>query len=194
LDASSTQGPFGSVDSYGETLLSVTSNGWINSFAISPSSKTLCYVTHDCELNFVDLSEAGSSGKSKPKSEKVLHTGNPHMSCVFIDEDKLVACGYDKIPYYYKLSGSEWKMEKILDEGIKKPRKAKITGNSFLDKKVYFNSDFKLDGSVMLQEMDTKHANYINCLKTFASSGGKALLLSTSDVNGFLCFWDVQKL
>ena len=72
-----------------------------------------------------------------------------------------------------------------------KERKSKISGNSFLDKKVYFNSDFKLDGTVMLKEMDTKHANYINCLKTFASNGDKALIISTSDINGYLNFWDV---
>ena len=83
---------------------------------------------------------------------------------------------------------------KALDEGVDKTRKAKISGNSFLDKKVYFNSDFKLDGSVMLAETDTKHANFINCTKVFASNGDKAMILSTSDINGYLCFWDVQKV
>ena len=35
-------GPFGQVTSYGDTLLSVSSNGWINHLAFSPSSSTLC--------------------------------------------------------------------------------------------------------------------------------------------------------
>jgi len=78
--------------------MTVTSNGWINSLAFTPSSKSLCYVTHDCELNFVDVSDPSNK---KPKSEKLLHTGNPHFNCVFIDEDKLVACGYDKVPFLY---------------------------------------------------------------------------------------------
>ena len=190
FDDGSSAGPFGSVSSYGENLFTMTNNGWVNSLAFSPSAKCLCYVTHDCELNFLDVSDVVGS-KQKPKSEKVLHTGNPHMSCVFIDEDKLVACGYDKVPFFYKKSGSEWKKESTLDDGISKARKGKISGNSFLDKRVYFNSDFKLDGSVMLQETDTKHQNYINCMKVFASNGGKALVLSTSDINGFLNFWDV---
>jgi hypothetical protein len=56
-------------------------------------------------------------------------------------------------------------MNKILDDGYKKVRQAKISGNSFVDKKVYFNSDFKLSSLVELKETDTMHANYINQLK-----------------------------
>jgi hypothetical protein len=33
-----------------------------------------------------------------------------------------------------------------LDNGINEERKAKITGNKFLDTKAYFNPDFKLGG------------------------------------------------
>lgn len=190
MDKASSAGPFGSVATFGENLLTITCNGWVNSVNFSPSSKTLCYLTQDCEVNFVEVSDV-ASGNKKPKSEKVLHTGNPHLTSVFIDEDKLIACGFDKVPYFYKLNGGNWKNEKTLDEGVSKTRKAKISGNSFLDKKVYFNSDFKLDNSVMLAETDTKHGNYINCLKVFASNGDKAMLISTSDVNGYLNFWDV---
>jgi WD40 repeat protein len=193
LDGSSTAGPFGSVATYGENLMTISSNGWINSIAFSPSAKMVAFVTQDCEINFVDVSDV-AGGNKKPKSDKVLHTGNPHLSCIFIDEDKMIVSGFDKVPYCYKNNGGTWKNEKTLDDGISKTRKAKISGNSFLDKKVYFNSDFKLDNSVMLVETDTKHANYINCLKVFASNGDKALIMSTSDVNGYLNFWDVQKL
>jgi len=49
-------GPFGSVISYGDTLVSISNNGWVNSVAFSPSSSFLCYVTQDCEVNFATLS------------------------------------------------------------------------------------------------------------------------------------------
>jgi hypothetical protein len=193
LDKNSTAGPFGNVTSYGENLMTITVSGWVNSLNFAPSGKSLCFVTHDCELNFVDVSDVAAN-KEKPKTEKLLHTGNPHLLCTFIGEDKLIAVGYDKIPYLYKQTGGTWKNEKTLDEGISKTRKSKITGNSFLDKKVYFNSDFKLDSSVMLAESDTKHANYINCMKVFAQKDGNVQVLSTSDINGYLNFWDVQNL
>ena len=188
-------GPFGSVESFGETLLKVDCNGWINYCAFSPDCNTLAFCTQDCELNLTNVSDVGSSGgKSKAKPDKVNLRSNPLLGLMFIDENNLIGTGYDKIPYLFKKSGDNWKCEKTLDDGVKNKRKAKITGNSFLDKRVYFNSDIKLSTSVEMKETDTKHANYINCLKPFASDKGKPIILSTSDINGYLHWWDVQKL
>jgi hypothetical protein len=80
-------------------------NGWINHVAFSPSAMTVCFVSHDCELNFADC----SLGKDSTEKSKVFHNGNPHMNCLFVKEDTLVACGYDKVPYVYKKTGNEWK-------------------------------------------------------------------------------------
>lgn len=55
----------------------------------------------------------------------------------------------------------------MLDAGIKNSRQAKISGNSFVDKRVYFNADIKLSSAVELKETDTQHVNYINCLRVF---------------------------
>ena len=88
-----------------------------------------------------------------------MHNGNPHLGCIFINDDK--------VPYVYGKEGSSWKMIKCLDDGLTKTRTAKITGNAFLDKKVYFNPDFKLASNVSQNEADTKHANFINCVKPF---------------------------
>ena len=81
LDKDSTAGPFGNVTAkFGESLMSISSSSWINGLAFSFDSKLLSYVSQDCEINFVDVTEC-AGGKSKPKSEKVLHRGNPHMNC-----------------------------------------------------------------------------------------------------------------
>ena len=42
------------------------------------------------------------------KAKILLHKGNPHLSCVFISNDKLIATGFDKIPYLYKLENGKW--------------------------------------------------------------------------------------
>jgi hypothetical protein len=78
-----------------------------------------------------------------------------------------------------------------LDQGINEERKAKISGNSFVNTKVYFNSDFKLDGKIEMKETNTKHVNYINCMKIYDQKDGKPLVLCTSDSNGYLNYWDV---
>jgi len=110
-----------------------------------------------------------------------------------LNNTTLIASGFDKVPFVYKLDGSNWKQTAVLDDGITKARSSKITGNSFLDKKAHFNNDIKLDTSVMMKETDTKHLNYINCLKVFAGSQDQVQVISTSDINGVLNFWDVQK-
>jgi hypothetical protein len=97
------------VTTFGDSLLSISSSTWINGLSFSPNSKILSYVTQDCEINFLDLSECGSGGKSKPKSVKVLHKGNPHMNCLFINDSTLLASGFDKVPYIYKQNGESWK-------------------------------------------------------------------------------------
>ena len=170
-------------------------NGWVNGLAFSPSANLLSYVTHDCEVNFVDISKLGTAEgqKIKPETEKIMHNGNPHLHCIFVDDSTLVASGYDKVPYVYKKEVN-WSMKTMLDPGMKNFRKAKISGNSFVDKKVYFNPDIKLGANVELKETDTMHSNYVNCLKPFAQSSGKPLILCSSDVNGHINYWDVQKV
>ena len=123
-----------------------------------------------------------------------MHTGNPHLHCIWIAEDKCITTGYDKVPYLYVQKGGKWEMSSCLDAGIKNQRKTKIGGNSFKDKKVYFNSDFKLDSKVEMKETDTMHMNYVNCLKIFSRDGDKPKALCTSDVNGVLNYWDVSKV
>lgn len=176
--------------------MSVSCNGWVNSVAFSPSASQICYVTHDCEVNFADVSKNASDPKSKPPTEKIMHNGNPHLGCIFLEEEKLVATGYDKVPYLYVKKGGKWEMSQVLDKGMSNTRKTKIGSNSFKDKKVYFNSDFKLASSVEMKETDTMHVNFINCLKIFAqdTNSSKIKALCTSDVNGFLNYWDVSNI
>lgn len=50
-------------------------------------------------------------------------------------------------------------------------------------------TQMKLDDDVIMREMNTKHTNYINQVKPFP--GGK---LCTSDVNGYLYYWDTAAL
>ena len=156
-------------------------NGWINYVTFSPNATTICFVSHDCELNFCDTSK----GKDSTDKSKLFHTGNPHMNCVFINEDKLVACGYDKVPYVYEKSGGEWKETKCLDDGIKKERPSKV-GHAIADKKVYFNPDILLPKDVELKETNTKHLNYINALQIT-----KPNEVCTTDINGIINVWKV---
>jgi WD40 repeat protein len=189
-DGAEGKGPFGKVTSFGETLMSFTVIGWVNTVQFSPDATTLAYATHDCEVNFVDVSGA------KEKPDKVLFKGNPFLTGHFVNSTTFIACGYDKAPFLFKKTGSSWAFVKVLDEGATKEKTAQIAKGSFEESQVFFKrsetekgSGIKLDDDIIMREMNTKHANYINGLKVFTAAPGK---LTTSDANGFLNFWDIQ--
>lgn len=46
----------------------------------------------------------------------------------------------------------------------------------------------------MLKEKNTKHRNFILSMKPYARDGDKILMLTTSDINGYIHYWDVSKL
>ena len=58
-------GPFADITTYGENLLSVSCNGWVNHVSFSPSGTNICYITHDCEVNFMNVESCAKDPKSK---------------------------------------------------------------------------------------------------------------------------------
>ena len=170
----------------------------MNTVQFSPDSTTLSYATHDCEINFVDVSKS-ASGSGKEKPDKVLYKGNPFLTGTFLNSTTYIACGYDKVPFLFKKNASgSWAFVKYLDDGMIKEKQAQIAKGSFEQSQVFFkrsesekSTSLKLDEDVVMKEMDTKHMNYINSLKVFTGAPGK---LTTSDVNGYLNYWDTQGL
>lgn len=149
----------------------------------------------------MDISKAAD--KVKEKTDKIVYKGNPFLTGVFTNNTTFIACGYDKVPYVFKRGADgKWKEGKILDEGITKPKEAQIGKGSFEQSLMTFkksevkaaSNQVKLDDDVIMKEMNTKHANYINCLKVYMGSRDQVQVLSTSDINGYINYWDVSKL
>ena len=188
-DATSTQGPFGGVNTSGETLFSFSVIGWVNLVAWSPDATTLAYATHDCELNFVDVRQPGKADKSM-----LLYKGNPFLQGLFLSATTFLGFGFDKVPFLFKKAGSEWQFAKHLDEGITKERQTQIGKGSFEQSNLMFKrmetkSQSELSDDTAMREMNTKHVNYINYVKHLTN--GK---LCTSDVNGNLFYWETAGL
>jgi hypothetical protein len=51
-----------------------------------------------------------------------------------------------------------------------------------------------LDEELAMKEKNTKHRNFILSMKPYARAGGKIAMVTTSDINGFINYWDVSKL
>lgn len=137
--------------------------------------------------------------KSKP--DKVFYKGNPFLNGLFVNDSTYIACGYDKVPFLFKKQGGNWTFVKYLDEGISKVKDQQITKDSFDSAQAFFKKSeteratgVKLDEDVGMKEMNTKHANYINCLKVYSSNIDKPQVISTSDINGYINYWDLSPL
>ena len=79
-----------------------------------------------------------------------------------------------------------------MDDGLTTKRPIKIGKDAFGGKSVFFDGN-ALENDVELSQNNTKHENYINCQKTFAfDPSGRPKLISTSDPNGAIHFWDVS--
>lgn len=137
------------------------------------------------------MNEADIMSKTKPHGNKVFYKGAPVLTGHFISENSYVASGYDKTPILFTKSGDKWSYKQMLDDGTERKKPNKIGKDAFGGKSVFFDGQ-KLESDVEVTEKDTKHLNYINCQKPFIREGDKVMLLSTSDPNGFIHFWDVS--
>ena len=113
-------GPFANITTYGETLMAVKMGSWTNGLAFSPNCTEIGCVNQGGELIFYPVSDAVSAvdkkdERYKPNGAKTEHKGNPHLHLTYISDDKVVATGFDKVPYLYTKQGSEWKETKVLD-------------------------------------------------------------------------------
>jgi len=113
-----------------------------------------------------------------------------------------VTAGFDKAPFLFKKNGAEWSFQKCLDEGFNQVRQEEaIEKGSFEGSKTFFKKGelenknaLQLDADVIMREKNTKHRNFILSLKPYASAGGKLAMVTSSDINGYLNYWDVSKL
>jgi len=117
---------------------------------------------------------------------------------MFVNENTFIACGFDKVPFVFKKTPQGWAFSKYLDDGINKLKEQQITSGSFDMHRAFFKrseteraSGVKLDDDVSIREMATKHQNYINGLKIYAGNAGKPQVISTSDINGYIYYWDL---
>ena len=143
-------------------------------------------------MHFVPITEADVQSKKKPSGQKFHYPGAPILSGCFITEDCYVGSGYDKTPLLFKRENGQWKYVDKLDAGSKNQKKVVATGkDAFAGKNIYF--EHPLDNSVHMKETDSKHPNYINCQKKFVFDAKRVNIISTSDPNGYMNFWDVSK-
>jgi actin related protein 2/3 complex subunit 1A/1B len=111
----------------------------------------------------------------------------PLISLLFLNEQQIVAAGYDSVPYLFEQRPEGWKFVRKLDEGTKKSGNVDSAMNKFrqMDSKGQTTSDSALD---------SVHQNTITSIVPFEVVNGSVTKFTTSGQDGMLVVWDVLSL
>eukprot|EP01063_Lacrimia_lanifica_P007674 TRINITY_DN14938_c0_g1_i1.p1 TRINITY_DN14938_c0_g1~~TRINITY_DN14938_c0_g1_i1.p1 ORF type:complete len:387 (+),score=140.35 TRINITY_DN14938_c0_g1_i1:48-1163(+) len=165
----------------GTVLGEFTLGGWVHCVNFSQNGDWLCAVTHDSSITFVD-----TSGDEYDTVQTLRLKLLPFNSCVFVDDDKLIAAGHDNYPVMFTVAGGKWKLAgKWLGDGKKDAGEKKSTMGSramamFQDQATFGQAKGK-------EAAKTKHTSAITdvqCIKY-----GKTFSFSTSGLDGQLNIW-----
>lgn len=101
---------------FGEAQVAEDAGAWVNSVAFSTSGRFLAIATQDSTVQFKDL----SLGPEAPM-DVVRWRQLPFLRCAFVDETRLVCCGFDCVPVLIvKGSGpaGRWEVAGCVDAGL----------------------------------------------------------------------------
>ena len=132
----------------------------------------------------------------KPKSKRVTYKGNPILNGCFVSENVYVGCGYDQVPLIFKSAdGENWTFEGSLDPGYGKYKESKIQTDVFGGKTAFYNDGYELSKDISMKPKDTIHSNYINYTQPYVvDANNKVQVITTSDPNGSIIYWDCSSL
>lgn len=170
--------------SFGEAQVSEETGSWINAVTFSPTGRVLAFVPQDSTVRFKDL----TGGPAAPV-EIVRWKRLPLLRATFLDDECLVACGFDCSPVLFRLQAGSWKACGIIDAGPKaSPISSKDKRDSFREAHNRFKSMTKegLDKSESTSAISL-HTNTITACNFLGPSR-----FSTSALDGQIAIWELQ--
>jgi len=168
---------------FGEVLAEFNSQGWVNSTAWSPNGFTLAFASHASTLTFIDLKDG------KFPAQTINQPGLPHLDIQFLDDNTLVAGGYDFNPTVYKFAGGEWKFAEALDKGDAKAAPAAAAAgkpSAFAKWSAADSRGQKFGEEGGAEDIITKHKNAISRIRDIGNHE-----ITSSGVDGRVLFWRV---
>lgn len=182
--------PFTNPQEFGEIYCEMTSLGYINAVAWSPSGHTLCYAGHDSSIHFVNFTEDGL-----PVIQSIRYSYLPCMSLLFTSERNIIGAGFDFNPLIFNYSDINncWEFKRFLE--IRKIENNNNTTGGVAAARALFQNKSKL-GQDFKSDMDTlwtKHENTITCIQNANTNNTNDTItrLSTSALDGAIVIWDL---
>jgi len=169
---------------FGEQLMEMTSaQGWVHSARFSPSGQMVCFVGHDSSISFCDITN------SQNQPFRLKHVGLPFQTCLFLNEQTVVAAGHEYKPYVFQMQGDgSWALTRSLDE--KKAAgggPAKVNAFAMFQNKVATGQDQRKG-----DKQETKHQNCITYLDVMQGTPDNVTAFTSSGIDGLVVVWSGQ--
>lgn len=181
---------------FGECLAEFDhARAWVNSVAWSPNGFRIAFTGHGSTAHFVQLL-AGAPAKV----QTVQHKGLPFMDMAFMNDDSVVAAGWECNPVLFTATGDaaspEWAFKDYVDKG--EDKKADKKGPSKFGAALGVFQDATKKGISISAEskgaaetvLTTVHQNTITSVQIYAKKG----TITTTGIDGQVQFWDLTKL
>jgi actin related protein 2/3 complex subunit 1A/1B len=173
--------------SFGEVLAEFDdAKGWVNCVAWSPSGKRVCFFGHGSTAHFVDL-------EKDAKAVQTIYCDKlPFLQCTFIDDNTVVAAGFDNNPAIFAFTGGEWKFKEFFqkESDVKQDTKAVSASSAAFARFAAADSQGQKFGETKKATGFTTHQAQINNLK----HDKKGTVFTTSGVDGRVETWDAKKV
>ena len=175
------------VKEFGSCLMEFDqAKGWVESCVFSSTGKKFAFTGHDSSIHFGEFNtdkQTTVNGVQTIKRKKL-----PFTSVAYINDNLVVAAGYDGIPVIFEFKNGKWFEKCDLDQGkTKKATKQKKSafGNAFAK----FDQKSKLGKKASSEaNLPYRHQNVINGILTY-----KGTTFTTSSDDGRVLYWDTNK-
>jgi actin related protein 2/3 complex, subunit 1A/1B len=161
--------------------------GWVEGVHWSDAGFRIAFTGHGSTVHVIQLLADGP-----PTVSTVYCQQLPFTRIRFVDDNTLVASGYDNNPTIFKANGSNWEFSALVDKHEAKKAADSSSNSAFANARKAFASATSRgqDASkTSATKLNTKHQNTITDLQVTGAG-----IIATSGIDGQLFTWDLNAL
>ena len=190
VDSDINAAPFTHPVEFGEAYCELSSNGWINAVAWTPSGSTLIFCGHDSSVHFATF----SSGS--PVVQSVRISGLPFCGLLALSEKALMAVGHDYNPSIFTAAGSggQWSFFGVLEKKVEAVA-SEASGGVAAARALFQNKANRGQEAETGASIWTQHEKTVTCINSCSPVGSATVSkVSTSAYDGRIVVWDLPKI
>ncbi|CAD8141193.1 unnamed protein product [Paramecium octaurelia] len=173
-------GVFKDIKTFGEILVTINLNGWVNSIDFNQSGNKFAVAAHTGLIKQYSFNNDGSLiVDDEDKNASYIKETKPFNKIIYLNDSTLVGVGYDRKPVLLNCEPT-LKFTSIIEKCLAAEGEVQKSGSIAAAKQIFSGKGQKTE--------DDKfgHQTAITCVNKVSDN-----LISTSDVNGIINFWRI---